>query len=133
MARQGTSRGGARRSSGGRAKGTGNRKSAGGKRGTAARKRRTGRATGGTRYSAGAGKSVASALGRRKKGTLRRGKAGHGGKVTDRDQAIAIGLSEARKKGARVPPERGKRQRGRAKAAGAGSGRGKKRTGGRGG
>jgi hypothetical protein len=40
---------------------------------------------------------------RRKKGTLRRGKSGHGGKVTSRQQAIAIGLSEARKKGAKVP------------------------------
>jgi len=40
---------------------------------------------------------------RRKKGTLRSGKAGKGGKVTSRKQAIAIGLSEARKKGAKVP------------------------------
>jgi hypothetical protein len=40
---------------------------------------------------------------RRKKGTLKRGKSGHGGKVKSRKQAIAIGLSEARKKGAKVP------------------------------
>jgi len=40
---------------------------------------------------------------RRKHGTLRRGKQGHGGRVKSRKQAIAIGLSEARKKGARVP------------------------------
>ncbi|HTM01618.1 MAG TPA: DUF6496 domain-containing protein [Candidatus Omnitrophota bacterium] len=40
---------------------------------------------------------------RRKKGTLKRGKSGHGGKVTSRKQAIAIGLSEAREKGAKVP------------------------------
>ncbi len=119
MARQGTSRGGARRSSGGKSKRTGGRKSAAAKRSTAARKRSTSRATGGTRYSAGAGKSVASAMRRRKKGTLRRGKAGHGGKVTDRDQAIAIGLSEARKKGARVPPER---SGSRSRAATAGKG-----------
>jgi Family of unknown function (DUF6496) len=39
---------------------------------------------------------------RRKKGTLRSGKGGKGGKVTSRAQAIAIGLSEARKKGAKV-------------------------------
>jgi hypothetical protein len=40
---------------------------------------------------------------RRKKGTLRSGKAGKGGKVKSRKQAIAIGLSEARKKRAKVP------------------------------
>ena len=40
---------------------------------------------------------------RRKRGTLRRGKKGRGGKVKSRKQAIAIGLSEARKKGAKVP------------------------------
>ena len=55
------------------------------------------------RYSKGASKSVESAMRRRKHGTLRSGKYGHGGKVKSRKQAIAIGLSEARKKGARVP------------------------------
>jgi hypothetical protein len=40
---------------------------------------------------------------RRKRGTLRSGKGGKGGRVTSRKQAIAIGLSEARKKGAKVP------------------------------
>jgi hypothetical protein len=40
---------------------------------------------------------------RRKRGTLRSGKDGKGGKVKSRKQAIAIGLSEARKKGKRVP------------------------------
>jgi hypothetical protein len=55
------------------------------------------------KYSAAAGKSVESALQREKKGTLRSGKGGKGGKVTSRKQAIAIGLSEARKKGAKVP------------------------------
>jgi hypothetical protein len=52
------------------------------------------------RYSRGAAKSVKSAMHRRKKGTLR---SGSGGRVTSRKQAIAIGLSEAREKGARVP------------------------------
>jgi hypothetical protein len=55
------------------------------------------------RYSRGAGKSVKSAMRRRKHGTLRSGKGGKGGKVISRKQAIAIGLSEARKKGAKVP------------------------------
>jgi Family of unknown function (DUF6496) len=55
------------------------------------------------RYSKGASKTVASAMRRRKSGTLRSGKGGKGGRVKSRKQAIAIGLSEARKKGARVP------------------------------
>ena len=55
------------------------------------------------KYSKGASKTVASAMRRKKSGTLRSGKGGKGGKVKSRKQAIAIGLSEARKKGARVP------------------------------
>ena len=43
---------------------------------------------------------------RKKKGTLRSGKGGRGGKVTSRKQAIAIGLSEARKSGAKVPKKK---------------------------
>jgi hypothetical protein len=43
---------------------------------------------------------------RRKHGTLRSGKRGKGGKVKSRKQAIAIGLSEARKKGEKVPPRK---------------------------
>ncbi len=52
------------------------------------------------RYGKSASKTVKSAMHRRKKGTL---KSGSGRKVTSRKQAIAIGLSEARKKGAKVP------------------------------
>ena len=55
------------------------------------------------RYSRSAGKDVKSAMHRRKKGSLKRGKGGKGGKVKSRKQAIAIGLSEARKKGKKVP------------------------------
>ncbi len=55
------------------------------------------------RYSSGASKTVASAMRRMKRGTLRSGPGGRGGRVRSRKQAIAIGLSEARKKGARVP------------------------------
>ncbi|HEY3933516.1 MAG TPA: DUF6496 domain-containing protein [Gemmatimonadales bacterium] len=54
------------------------------------------------RYSESAGKSVKSAMHRKKSGTLKSG-AGHHGKAKNRKQAIAIGLSEARKKGAKVP------------------------------
>jgi hypothetical protein len=57
------------------------------------------------KYSRGASKTVKSAMRRRKRGTLKSGRSGK--KVTSRKQAIAIGLSEARKKGARVPPKRG--------------------------
>jgi Family of unknown function (DUF6496) len=55
------------------------------------------------RYGKGASKSVATAMRRKKSGTLKSGKSGKGGKVKSRKQAIAIGLSEARKKGAKVP------------------------------
>jgi hypothetical protein len=55
------------------------------------------------KYGKAASKSVESAMRRRKKGTLRSGKGGRGGRVTSRKQAIAIGLSEAREKGAKVP------------------------------
>lgn len=55
------------------------------------------------KYGKAAGKAVKRALHRKKEGTLRSGKDGKGGKVTSRKQAIAIGLSEARKKGAKVP------------------------------
>ena len=51
-------------------------------------------------------KSVKSAMHRKKKGTLRSGKAGKGGRVKSKKQAIAIGLSEARKKGAKVPKKK---------------------------
>ena len=55
------------------------------------------------RYSKSAGKDVKRAMDRRKKGSLKRSKGGKGGKVKSRKQAIAIGLSEARKKGKKVP------------------------------
>jgi len=55
------------------------------------------------RYGKAASERVASAVRREKKGTLKSGKGGKGGRVKSRKQAIAIGLSEARKKGAKVP------------------------------
>lgn len=58
------------------------------------------------KYSKGASKSVESAMDRMKKGTLRSGPGGKGGKVKSREQAIAIGLSEAREKGAKVPKKK---------------------------
>jgi len=55
------------------------------------------------KYGKSAGKRVASAMRRKKSGTL---KSGSGRKVKSRKQAIAIGLSEAREKGAKVPRRR---------------------------
>ena len=53
-----------------------------------------------------ASKDVERAMHRRKRGKLKSGKGGKGGKVKSRKQAIAIGLSEARKKGKKVPRQR---------------------------
>ena len=55
------------------------------------------------KYSRSAGKDVERAVRREKKGKLKSGKGGKGGTVKSRKQAIAIGLSEARKKGKKVP------------------------------
>lgn len=58
------------------------------------------------KYGKSASKRVESAMRRRKKGTLKSGRGGKGGTVKSRKQAIAIGLSEAREKGAKVPRKR---------------------------
>ena len=58
------------------------------------------------KYGEAASRSVASAVRREKRGTLRSGKGGKGGPVKSREQAIAIGLSEARKRGAKVPEKK---------------------------
>ncbi len=55
------------------------------------------------KYSRSASKDVEGAMRKRKRGSLKRGKGGSGGTVKSRKQAIAIGLSEARKKGKKVP------------------------------
>jgi len=60
----------------------------------------------GRRYGKAAGETVASAMRRKKRGTLKSGPGGKGGTVKSRKQAIAIGLSEARKKGAKVPKKK---------------------------
>jgi hypothetical protein len=58
------------------------------------------------KYSKDAAKKVGRAMKKRKAGTLKSGRSGK--KVKSRKQAIAIGLSEARKKGAKVPKKRSK-------------------------
>ena len=64
------------------------------------------KSSGKRKYGKAASKRVESAMRRRKKGTLKSGSSGR--TVKSRKQAIAIGLSEARKKGAKVPRQRGK-------------------------
>ena len=59
------------------------------------------------KYGKGASKTVKSAMRRRKSGTL---KSGSGRTVKSRKQAIAIGLSEARSKGAKVPARKSSRK-----------------------
>jgi len=59
------------------------------------------------RYSRGAGDEVRREMHRYKRGSARSGRGGRAGKVKNRRQAIAIGLSKARKKGSRVPKRRG--------------------------
>jgi hypothetical protein len=59
------------------------------------------------KYSKGAAKKVGRAMKKRKAGTLKSGRTSR--KVKSKKQAIAIGLSEARKKGAKVPKKRSKK------------------------
>ena len=68
----------------------------------------TRKSSGKRKYGKAASKRVESAMRRRKKGTLKSGRSGK--TVKSRKQAIAIGLSEARKKGATVPRKRGGRK-----------------------
>jgi hypothetical protein len=60
------------------------------------------------KYSRGAGNEVKNEMHRYKRGTAKSGKGGKGGKVKSRKQAIAIGLSKARKKGKKVPSRKKK-------------------------
>ena len=61
------------------------------------------------KYGKKASRKVRQVMRERKRGTLRSGRSGQ--KVTSRKQAIAIGLSEARRSGAKVPPKRKKSSR----------------------
>jgi hypothetical protein len=62
-----------------------------------------------SKYGPKSQKKVKRAMRERKKGTLRSGRSGK--KVTSRKQAIAIGLSEARREGGKVPPKRSSSKR----------------------
>ena len=61
------------------------------------------------RYSRSSGSDVESEMRRYKKGTAKSGRKGRGGRVKSRKQAIAIGLSKARKKGKKVPKKASKK------------------------
>ena len=61
------------------------------------------------KYSKKASEEVEKAVHKQKKGTLKSGRSGK--KVTSRKQAVAIGLSEARKKGAKVPKKKSSRKK----------------------
>jgi hypothetical protein len=67
------------------------------------------------RYSKAAGRKVKKVMEEKKRGTLRSGRSGK--KVTSRKQAIAIGLSEARAAGKKVPRKKAAKKRTRAKRA----------------
>ena len=73
------------------------------------------------KYGRKAQSKVKRAMHERKRGTLRSGRSGK--KVTSRKQAIAIGLSEARRAGAKVPKKPGRRRKVRAKRSGRQAGR----------
>jgi Family of unknown function (DUF6496) len=66
------------------------------------------------KYGKKAGKKVEKAMHERKRGTL---KSGSGKKVTSKKQAIAIGLSEARKEGAKVPKKSSKKRSGKKRSS----------------
>ena len=66
------------------------------------------------KYSKGASKNVEGAMKKRKKGTLKSGRSGK--KVKSRKQAIAIGLSEARRSGKKVPKKKTGKKGGRKKS-----------------
>ena len=61
------------------------------------------------KYGKKASQKVERAMRERKRGTLRSGRSGK--RVTSRQQAIAIGLSEARRAGAKVPRKKGGRKK----------------------
>jgi uncharacterized protein DUF6496 len=80
-------------------------------RSTTTRKKSTGRKKSSRKYSPAASETVHKEMKAYKKGEARSGPGGKGGKVKSRKQAIAIGLSEARKQGKKVPARRGSRKK----------------------
>lgn len=81
-----------------------------------AKRKSAGKRSSRRKYGNAASKRVESAMRRKKKGTLKSGPGGKGGTVKSRKQAIAIGLSEARAKGAKVPRKRASKSSGKKSA-----------------
>jgi hypothetical protein len=78
------------------------------------------------KYSRGAGKKVERAMHEKKEGKLKSGRSGR--KVKSRKQAIAIGLSEARKEGEKVPKKRSASKKSASKKSAGKKSAGKKRA-----
>jgi hypothetical protein len=78
------------------------------------------------KYGKKASKKVERAMHERKRGKLKSGRSGK--KVTSKKQAIAIGLSEARKEGAKVPKKKGSKKGGSKKGGSRKKGGSKKKT-----
>src|SRR5665213_3637623 len=91
-----------RKKSTARKKRTGRKKTTGGRKKSTGRKKSSRKKSSRT-YSPAAGESVRKEMHEYKRGKARSGPGGKGGKVKSRKQAIAIGLSEARKSGKKVP------------------------------
>jgi hypothetical protein len=73
-------------------------------------KKRGRKKSGRRKYSRAAGTEVEREMRRYKRGTAKSGRGARAGKVKSRKQAIAIGLSKARKKGKKVPKKASKRR-----------------------
>lgn len=72
-------------------------------------------ATRARKYSPSAGKDVEREMRKYKRGTLKSGRGGKGGTVKNPRQAIAIGLSEARREGKKVPPRAASKRGGKSR------------------
>jgi hypothetical protein len=109
------STGGRKKSTGGRKKSTGGRKkSTGGrKKKSSGRKKSSRKKSSGRKYGPKAQRKVERAMHEMKRGELKSGRSGK--KVKSRKQAIAIGLSEARRSGGKVPPNPNRRKSSRGK------------------
>jgi Family of unknown function (DUF6496) len=85
------------------------RKSSTPRKPSAARKSTSRKSSTTRKYSPSSGSDVKSEMHRYKRGTAKSGPGGKAGKVKSRKQAIAIGLSKARKEGKKVPPKKKKK------------------------
>ena len=97
----------ARKKSSGRKKTTTRKKSTGGRKKSTNGRKKGGRKKSARKYSPSASENVREEMHEYKRGRLKSGPGGKGGTVKSRKQAIAIGLSEARREGKKVPSRKG--------------------------